>query len=228
MPPPEIPKPTPVGSRCIARRSLLHPAGFTLVELLVTIGIIAILAALLFPTGKWAIQAARDSQCKQNLRHLYSAYQAYAMDNNGDTLLDGFAPNEWTRLVQPYIGHPVFTSKLPKALYCPSAKSKPNAQYYQPDYAANIHGGVHDPTFTTTAAKKLVGKERTSQAIVFLDWIPGWRFARTFEFARVNDPAQDKDLVFRHNRRLNAVFGDGHVESLSHPIPTDFKSPPWR
>lgn len=228
MRPPKTSKSAPVGAGPIAGWSQLRPTGFTLVELLVVILVIAILAALLFPVGQWAIRAAQDSKCKQNLRNLYDAYRSYSLDNDGNTLLDGTSPNEWTRLIQPYIGHPVFTSTLPKALYCPSAESKPNAGYYQPDYAANTHGGVHDSLYTTTGAKKLVGQERPSQTIIFLDWIPGWRFARVFEFAQVNNPAQDKDRVFRHNRKLNAVFGDGHVESLSHPLPTDIKSPPWR
>jgi prepilin-type N-terminal cleavage/methylation domain-containing protein/prepilin-type processing-associated H-X9-DG protein len=224
MRPPQTSRPARVGSGPLAGWS----RGFTLVELLVTILIIAVLAALLFPTSQWAIRTAQDSQCKQNLRQLFDAYRSYSLDNDGGTLLDGASPNEWTRLVQPYIGHPVFTSKLPELLYCPSAKSKPNAQFYQPDYAANIHGGVNDSSYMTTAPKKLVGQERPSQTIIFLDWIPGWRFARAFEIAQVNNPAQDKDRVFRHSGKLNAVFGDGHVEALSHPIPTDVKSPPWR
>lgn len=218
----------PKTSKAATGWARLRPAGFTLVELLVTIMIIAILAALLFPVGKQAIRAAQDSKCKQNLRNLYDAYRSYSLDNDGDTLLDGKSPIEWTRLIQPYIGHPVFTSKLPKMLYCPSAKSIPNAAFHQPDYAVNSHGGVHDSQYLTTGSKKLVGQERPSHTIVFLDWIPGWRFARAFELAQVNNPAQDKDRVFRHNGKLNAVFGDGHVESLSHPIPTDIKSPPWR
>ena len=228
MHPPEQPRLTLAEPNPIAGRSRSSPVGFTLVELLVTIAVIALLVALLFPVGKRAIQAARDSQCKSNLKLLYSAYRSYSLDNNGDTLVDGTFPNEWTRLVQPYIGHPYFTTKLPKRLFCPVAKSIPNASFYQPDYAANVHGGVFDSTFQTTAARKLAGQERPSQVIVFLDWIPGWRFARIFEVGQVNDPAQSKDRVFRHNGKLNAVFGDGHVESLSHPLPTDYKSPPWR
>jgi prepilin-type N-terminal cleavage/methylation domain-containing protein/prepilin-type processing-associated H-X9-DG protein len=202
--------------------------GFTLIELLVTIMVIAVLAALLIPAGKMALESSEDSKCKSNLRQLFQAYLAYARDHDGDTMTDGAAPNEWTRLIQPYIGHPDFTPRLPKMLQCPAAHTIPNAQFHQSDYAANVHGGVYDSSFLTTSARKLVGQERAATSMVFLDWIPGWRFARSFEIGQVNNPAQYKDRVFRHSRKLNAVFGDGHIEMLSHPLPTDVKSPPWR
>jgi len=81
---------------------------------------------------------------------------------------------------------------------------------------------------TSTAPLKLVGQEHPAKVIAFLDWIPGWRYARRYEFAMVNDPNQARDRVFRHSGKLNAVFVDGHIETIEHPISTDWANPPWR
>ena len=73
----------------LTRRAARPLPAFTLVELLVAIGIIAVLAAILLPVFFRSREKARASACLSNYHQIGAAVQMYASDFDGDTPPDG-------------------------------------------------------------------------------------------------------------------------------------------
>jgi prepilin-type N-terminal cleavage/methylation domain-containing protein/prepilin-type processing-associated H-X9-DG protein len=71
---------------------VLRRAGFTLIELLVVIAIIAVLVALLLPAVQQAREAARRSQCKNNLKQIGLAMHNYHSSSNCFPISVGWGP----------------------------------------------------------------------------------------------------------------------------------------
>ncbi|OFX14082.1 MAG: hypothetical protein A2Z18_03475 [Armatimonadetes bacterium RBG_16_58_9] len=109
------------------RKSMSRNA-FTLTELLITIGIIAVLAAIIVPVTVRGVAKSKQATCMSNLRQIGVAISGYAQDNwgrlppysniipgpEGGDQSEGYpAPEMLYAALFPYI-------RNSKILYCPS------------------------------------------------------------------------------------------------------------
>lgn len=138
-----------------------HEAGFTLVEVLTVIGIIAILTAILFPVFSRAREQARQTSCISNLHEIYVKTNLYHNDFDAyPPLLLGLPENPDGSAWQPGSGTPVPMDKIRSGyLYpayarsidsfiCPDSRITDRAQIVNGVFPANA-GFSGDATYAT-------------------------------------------------------------------------------
>lgn len=203
--------------------SQLKKQAFTLIEISIVIGILCLLAAIIFPVLSRVHEKGRQTTCQSNLRQLGLALQQYAADNNsvlpswwGTT----YNPNSrdrdetipaggicWTNQMLPYF-------KSWDLVHCPSA-SKDRLSHKEldaidlvgiptgrPDYHFNANLSALNETRILVPAKVVTFGESTAESAymyVSSPWGPG----------RVGQGGD------RHFGGANWAFYDGHIKWLN-------------
>lgn len=190
----------------------MRAQGFTLVELLVTIGVIAILAALVFPALSGTREKADAAMCSQNLRQIGAGLLTFAGENQGLFPLAGAAivrgatdadtgKPGWTEQLDPYL------EESPKVYRCPgSARVIPNNTTYGYFMGARAayeeEGGFSALNLNRikTASRYILGGDITSNIFSDTD-------------ADKDDYTQNPFAVKApfHRGRANILFADGSV-----------------
>lgn len=154
---------------------------FTLVELLVVIGIIALLISILLPSLSRARQTATSIQCASNLHTIGHALQLYANDHAGKLPFssNGGWADIWVGQVSAYLGSDISAGgSFHPAMRCPDAQTvtqNGNGAWFGGfHYTANIRAmPQHDDAWDalkermTTSAYPLATRDSSSKMLVW-------------------------------------------------------------
>ncbi len=178
-------------------------SGYTIVELLVVIAVIAILTAAVLAVVVRSKEKGRQVACLNNLSQLYK-YVIYYVDKHDGRLphLDG--ANWIDDLIAENPAPP--PSRL---LICPSDRKPMVFSVYELSYACNCTWGSRPLTSISHPSSSVLFAEigRNDSGRVKFCARYAWVFKRYH--------------AFRHFRRMNAMFADGHIRSLDADECTD-------
>lgn len=172
--------------------------GFTLVEVLVTTGIILILASIILPVTSDLASRANTVKCTANLRDIGSSMQMYATEN------DGFFPaatddnnTDWDEYLKVFLSGK--KTDLKKVFTCAGQKSKVRYGYNNLIGALRNGDGSFNPyrrplNIINPAQKVLIGCVESGRSI------------------SINVPAGGYNkMALVHDGRAILLFADGHV-----------------
>ncbi len=192
--------------------------GFTLLEVLVTIAIVAVLAALLIPALKGTLRRGKDAQCLSNLRQIGVAIRLASADNNRliptFTLKPGGGDlGSWAQNIGGYLGSSQdWTSN--RVFLCPLDTRIPGTPYYNGYYAS--YGLNIELCANAEIGTNLAAVSEQSKTFLVMDVEASFGAHPTWGGSYNPQP--------RHAGRCNVVFVDGHVQALT---PDEIKSAPF-
>ncbi len=161
-------------------------SGFTLIELLVVIAIIAILIALLLPAVQQAREAARRTQCKNNIMNVGLALHNYMMAHEtlpsgcvNETGPIGALPSGyhmgWATQILPFLEQPNAYRKIDFNQSVYSAANKPVRAYQlnvflcPSDANTQVRQSVVDGEVTLVAIMNYKGVHHSAEAPIDVD-----------------------------------------------------------
>ncbi len=194
--------------------------GFTLIELLVVIGIIAVLAAILFPVFAQAREQARKTKCMNNMKQIYLAFRFYADDWDGWWPAYRMANVPWAIAMteQGYLTGPYIKKGVPVVAmcYCPSDTTltlSGSAGYVGRNNSYTSYGlnsayesgkgaCAWGPKVDLYVDSKII--EAHSPKVMLVDATAS---------ANGGGLVRKDNLLACHNGQANVLLTDGHVES---------------
>ena len=213
-------------------RRVWEKNGFTLMELLVVIAVIALLASMLLPALLGAREFARRIKCVSNLRQWGLAVQMYVADNNGYFPIardNNPAVRYWSDYLASYIdkeepslpGYLKDRAKVRGTLHrCPTEGFPPNNNPSS-DYLINRDLCPYFNTDGTIeresqVAKKMNLVKNPSKTLLLIDGkLP---YGSVIDFIMRTDPGYVYCSVdYRHSDGCNILFVDGHVAWQKKP-----------